>query len=366
MEAVKKERRDFAVLIPLVKNEYGEEIVLEKRSGKLKVQPGEICLPGGGIERKEDGSFEKPLEAAVRECAEELHVSSRQIRIEEALPPRIGPDGATVYPFAGTLEGYNGTYEEEEVDRILRIPLSFFLETEPERYPVDLVTVPREGFPYERIPGGREYPFRKKETEMLFYDYEGTVIWGLTAAVIDSYVRMRTQGTLTEETVREKYDRLMHMFIDRQVTVTTMESCTAGQIASLITDRSGASAVFRGAFITYSNEAKVRCGVPEEIIRNYGVYSAETAEAMAKACREAYAADIGIGITGSFGNTDPENEDSKPGEVFFAIASADGVFEKHLSIPPQKSRLMYKLYAANAVADELLRMIRAERSGSMS
>ena len=60
-----------------------------------------------------------------------------------------------------------------------------------------------------------------------------------------------------------------------------MESCTSGLIASLITDTEGASAVMKGAYITYSNEAKVLHGVPKETIDKYGVYSYETAEDMA-------------------------------------------------------------------------------------
>ena len=45
-----------------------------------------------------------------------------------------------------------------------------------------------------------------------------------------------------------------------------MESATSGQIASLITDTEGASAVLRGAYVTYCNDAKVKCGVPAEVI----------------------------------------------------------------------------------------------------
>ena len=65
------------------------------------------------------------------------------------------------------------------------------------------------------------------------------------------------------------------------MTITTMESATSGQIASLITDTEGSSAILKGAFITYCNEAKIMQGVPAEILDKYTVYSKETAEAMA-------------------------------------------------------------------------------------
>ena len=85
-----------------------------------------------------------------------------------------------------------------------------------------------------------------------------------------------------EKTIRNNYRRLTGCLIDRKMTITTMESITCGQIASLITDTEGASAVLKGAFVTYSNEAKIMQGVPEAVIETYGVYSKETARAMAE------------------------------------------------------------------------------------
>ena len=161
------------------------------------------------------------------------------------------------------------------------------------------------------------------------------------------------EGAADEASVRRKYTELTRRMIERGLTVTTMESCTAGQVASLITDTEGSSAVLRGAFVTYSNEAKVMQGVPAGIIETYGVYSAETAAAMACACRAAYRADFGIGVTGSFGNTDPANADSVPGEVWFAVASAGGTETFHCTVPAQASRLAYKLYMADVIADRL-------------
>ena len=165
------------------------------------------------------------------------------------------------------------------------------------------------------------------------------------------------ESAVGEASVRRKYEKITLRLIERRMTVTAMESCTSGQIASLITDTEGSSAVLKGAFVTYSNEAKVRQGVPEEVIVKYGVYSSETAVAMAEACRAAYGADIGIGVTGSFGNSDPANADSIPGEVYFAIAVSGGTETFHCSVPAQASRFAYKLYMADVIADRLLLVI---------
>ena len=156
-----------------------------------------------------------------------------------------------------------------------------------------------------------------------------------------------------ETRIREKYRKLTECLIARSISITTMESCTSGQIASLITDTEGASAILRGAFITYSNEAKIMAGVPASVIDTFGVYSGETAQAMAETARAAFRADLAVGITGSFGNADPNNRDSVPGEVFFAIAAGDRTLAFHRSVPPQPSRYAYKLYMADAVADAL-------------
>lgn len=164
---------------------------------------------------------------------------------------------------------------------------------------------------------------------------------------------IKTQGVVDEATVRDKYRDITLRLIATNTIITTMESCTSGQVASLITDTEGSSAILKGAFITYSNEAKVRQGVPADTIESYGVYSVQVAEAMAQACRKAYDASIGIGVTGSFGNVDPSNEDSVPGEVFYAIATKSGVQAHHCTVPPQPSRLAYKLYMADIIADAL-------------
>ena len=165
-------------------------------------------------------------------------------------------------------------------------------------------------------------------------------------------------GVVDETFVRRRYQNLTRLLIDKECTISSMESCTSGLLASLITDTEGSSAIFKGAFVTYSNEAKVQMGVPHQVIDKYGVYSAETAVAMAEACRFAFGTDIAVGITGTFGNTDPKNADSTPGEVFFAIASEKETHSYHCVVPEQPSRLAYKLYMADVIWEQLIPLLR--------
>ena len=162
---------------------------------------------------------------------------------------------------------------------------------------------------------------------------------------------------MDEMKIREVYRNITLALIGKGLTITTMESCTAGLVASLITDTEGSSAVLRGAFITYSNAAKIANGVPAEIIEQHGVYSIETAEAMARACRGTYHADIGVGVTGTLGNVDPANADSVPGQVYIAIDTGDGPRSWALNVPPQPTRFEGKLAVAGEVGNRLWAII---------
>lgn len=109
------------------------------------------------------------------------------------------------------------------------------------------------------------------------------------------------------------------LLIDKKLEIATMESCTSGLIASNITDYEGASSILKGSCITYSNDTKILAGVRRGVIEDYGVYSPETAFEMAVTAEMKFMADIGIGITGSFGNLDPLNPDSIAGVIYYEI-----------------------------------------------
>ena len=153
------------------------------------------------------------------------------------------------------------------------------------------------------------------------------------------------------------YRQLTLLLIERGLTASTMESCTGGLIASLITDTEGSSAVLKGAFVTYSNEAKIACGVPAAIIAEHGVYSQQTARAMASACRTPYGAQLGIGVTGSFGNADPANADSEPGVAYYAVDLGGCVHSARVELGPYAQRSEFKLELAAVVARRLLELL---------
>ncbi len=111
---------------------------------------------------------------------------------------------------------------------------------------------------------------------------------------------------------------------ERQLFITTVESCTGGGLANAITNISGASEIIKGAFITYSNEQKIALGIPKSIIDDHTVYSTQTAEAMAQVgLKLSVKADVAVGITGSISRVDPNNPNSTPGVIYVAVKYQD-------------------------------------------
>ena len=88
----------------------------------------------------------------------------------------------------------------------------------------------------------------------------------------------------------------------RGLMMATVESCTGGLIAGLITSVAGSSDVLDCGFVTYSNTAKTRMvGVPADLITRHGAVSEEVARAMAEGALGRSAAQISIAVTGVAG-----------------------------------------------------------------
>ena len=115
------------------------------------------------------------------------------------------------------------------------------------------------------------------------------------------------------------FKRIVKKLIENKKTISTMESCTGGGVANAITNIEGASTVLKFSAVTYSNEFKIKMGVPKEIIDKYSVYSIETAHEMALNISKYTSSDYGIGITGKLNRADENNNYGKDNEVFISI-----------------------------------------------
>lgn len=156
------------------------EILLEERAHGLRAQPGELCLPGGGIE-----AGEAPAQAALRECCEELLIQPRQLELWGLGDVLTTPGGLTVHTALARLREYGGTFSADEVHTTFTVPVDWLMAQQPQRFDSTVSTHPAADFPHEWVPGGENYPWRKGRWPIYFYpEYQGRRIWGITAKVL--------------------------------------------------------------------------------------------------------------------------------------------------------------------------------------
>jgi len=143
--------------------------------------------------------------------------------------------------------------------------------------------------------------------------------------------------------------------IDKKLTIGTVESCTAGMLASQISSIPGASAYYEGALLTYSYKIKTSlANVPADLIQREGAVSEPVAIQMAENGRNILGVDICIsttGIAGPGGGTE-----TKPvGMVWIAIATKDGTTTKKMQFSKHRERniRMTVLSALNLLRLEL-------------
>ena len=134
------------------------------------------------------------------------------------------------------------------------------------------------------------------------------------------------------------------------------ESCTGGDIARRITEIPGASTVFLGGCVTYTNEAKAKLlGVDPALIEANGAVSEPVARAMAERVRAITGADIGVGVTGLAG---PDGDGVHPvGTVFVSMAVEGETYVRALSLGEKRTRSFIRRMAGNHIFDMMRRWL---------
>ncbi len=134
--------------------------------------------------------------------------------------------------------------------------------------------------------------------------------------------------------------RIGELLVQHQKTLATAESLTGGKIAASLVSVPGASAFFKGSYVTYSAEAKKSMlGVSEETIKNFTIVSKEVAEEMAIAAREKLDTDYAIAVTGNAGPTTDET-DKTVGVVFIALATKTTVFVEEFNFGQPREKVI--------------------------
>ncbi|NLP30013.1 MAG: CoA pyrophosphatase [Clostridiales bacterium] len=170
----------YSLLVPLVNRDGELYLLYEVRSDSLKNQPGEICFPGGRLEKGES-----LLECALRESCEELNICKEDIRVIAQLDYLYTYRNFIMYPFLAEIDNKaleNLNVNQEEVKEVIFVPLSFLIETEPLVYNFDIILEGVENFPYEKI-NSDSYDWKKGKNAVPIYQYKNWTIWGLTARI---------------------------------------------------------------------------------------------------------------------------------------------------------------------------------------
>jgi len=123
-------------------------------------------------------------------------------------------------------------------------------------------------------------------------------------------------------------------------TVSVAESCTGGTIAARITAEQGASAIYYGSVVSYSNDMKqTALGVDPQIIATHGAVSEETVEQMSEGVRRLAGTDSAIATSGIAGPTGGTAE--KPiGTVWIAARVGNMLNTQCFRFPGNRARVI--------------------------
>lgn len=153
--------------------------------------------------------------------------------------------------------------------------------------------------------------------------------------------------------------KIVNELIRLNKTISTMESCTGGALASEITNVSGASEILKFSAVTYSNEFKIKMGVSSKTIDKYSVYSMEVAKEMSKSISDFTFSDYGVGITGKLNRVDKNNMFGNDNTVYVSIydKQKDTYYTKTINVL-NKSRRLCKKDVIKVIKDMLYDMLK--------
>jgi nicotinamide-nucleotide amidase len=149
--------------------------------------------------------------------------------------------------------------------------------------------------------------------------------------------------------------RALAMARERNVTIVTAESCTAGKLSALFSEAPGAAEHLHGGFVSYTKASKIKSlGISAQLLREEGAVCRDVAVAMAEGALTRSPANLAVSITGVAG-PDPDEDGNPVGLVCIAVARDEGEprhFEMHYG------KLARDKVQEHAMADALVEVIR--------
>lgn len=139
----------------------------------------------------------------------------------------------------------------------------------------------------------------------------------------------------------DKNETIQHVVVnilkEKNLTLSVAESCTGGLISKKITDVPGASHIYKGGLVAYSNYLKIKLlDVDQHIIEKYGSVSREVAESMAEGIKNKTKSNISISTTGISGPSGGSKE-KELGVVYIAVSYNNEIIVKKFNLIPKRN-----------------------------
>lgn len=153
-----------AVLLPIIERPGGFTVLFTVRASGLRHHPGQVSFPGGRLDPSDPG----PLEAALRESAEEVGLAASLVEVAGYLPNYLTITGYSVTPVVGFVQPeFQPAPDAKEVSEAFEVPLEILLQ--PDNMQLRYKRFMGVRLPYFEMPWG---PHR---------------IWGATAAMLVNF-----------------------------------------------------------------------------------------------------------------------------------------------------------------------------------
>ena len=172
---------------------------------------------------------------------------------------------------------------------------------------------------------------------------------------LEAEVRQTLGDIVYGRDVSSMEEVIVPLLKEKNLMLCTAESCTGGLIAKRITDIPGASLVFKGGIVSYSNEAKENLlGVPHAALEQYGAVSPQTAQAMAQGARKVLNSDLAVSATGLAG---PETDEfgHTGGTVFLSLTDGEQTWTREIESGTDRARV--RTMAAHTALDMVRRYL---------
>ncbi|CCK77026.1 MAG: CoA pyrophosphatase [Oleispira antarctica] len=159
-----------AGVLMAITDELDPHLILTRRAAHLSKHSGEVAFAGG----KRDDTDPDIVFTALREAHEEIDLSIQDVTVIGQLDQVVSRFGYVVTPIVGIIPAdITFTANLDELDAVFKVPLRFFLETEPHDY------------------------FERGSFSIPSFHYDGFRIWGLTAMMITEMVNNHLNGTIS-------------------------------------------------------------------------------------------------------------------------------------------------------------------------